>query len=372
MRPSELSLPGGSAARDAECGVLHTIRGRAAAADRGETTLALDLAALHDAGILAAVVAHTGVDGDTAAGVRLLRRIGRASLSVGRIVEGHANALRLIQLYGTSRQRLALGSIAALGGIFGVWGAEGRKPVTFAATGSGSGVLMGAKMFCSGLGLLSVAVVPVQNDAGPLLLLAQVDEPERADVSAWNVSGMRATASGRYDLTGVVVEVLGRHGDYLREPHFEGGIWRYCALHCGGLEALAEGVRLHLLTRGQSGQPLPADRLARMVLLAQTARLWVEGSSAAVERAAVTGSDAAVRAALTQVLLAREAVETACLEGISLAERTMGTAAFAVPSEVDRIRRDLGFFLRQANLDGKLKQAADALLADPAPVGEMW
>jgi hypothetical protein len=123
--------------------------------------------------------------------------------------------------------------------------------------------------------------------------------------------------------------------------------------------------------RGQSEQPQQAERLARLVLLAQTARLWVEASSAAVERAAVTAGDG-VAAAVTQGLLARQAVETACLEGIALTERAMGTAAFAASSDVDRIRRDLGFFLRQANLDGKLQQAAQALLADPAPVGEMW
>lgn len=351
--------------------VLQWIRERAAAADRGETTLAPDLAALHDAGVLAAVVAHTGVDGDTAAGVRLLRRIGRASLSVGRIVEGHANALRLIQLYGTSRQRSTFAGLAADGGIFGVWGADGREPVTFAASRDGCGVLTGAKMFCSGLGILSIAVVPVKTDAGPLLLLAPVDDPDRADVSVWDVSGMRATASGRYELTGVLAEVLGRPGDFHREPHFEGGIWRYCALHCGGLEALAEGVRQHLLARGQAGQPEQAERMARLVLLAHSARMWVEAAGSAVERAAVT-EGARPRAALTQVLLARQAVETACLDGIALAERAMGTMAFAGPCEVDRIRRDLGFFLRQANLDGKLRQASGALMADAKPVGEMW
>lgn len=364
-------LPRRSVAHDAEISVLRAISDRAGAADRGETTLARDLAALHDSGILAAVVAHTGLGGDADAGVRLLRRIGRASLSVGRIVEGHANALRLIQLYGTPEQRSTCRSTAAKGGIFGVWGAEGRDPVTFAATKGKSGVLTGAKVFCSGLGLVSMALVTVQTDAGPLLLLARVDNTDRADASAWNVSGMRATASGRYDLTGVVAEILGRPGDYLREPHFEGGIWRYCALHCGGLEALAECVRHHLRARGQFEQPQQTERLTRMALLAQTARLWVDASSAAVEQAAMTGGSS-VSAAVTQVLLARQAVETACLEGIAVAERAMGTAAFAATSDADRIRRDLGFFLRQANLDGKLQQAAHALVADPAPVGEMW
>lgn len=359
------------AVRDTQAAVLRGIRGRAGAADRGEAGLTPDLDALYGAGILAAVVAHTGLGGDTGAGVHLLRRIGRASLSVGRIVEGHANALRLIQLYATPEQQSEFRSIAAQGEIFGVWGAEGRNPVTFEATSDTGGVLTGAKMFCSGLGLLSVAVVPVKTDAGPLLVLARVDDPARADASVWDVSGMRATASGQYDLTGAEADILGRPGDFQREPHFEGGIWRYCALHCGGLEALAECVRQHLLARGQTNQPQQAERLTQMILLAQTARLWVEAASAAIERAAITGGDA-VPAAVSLGLLARQAVETACQSGIALTERCMGTAAFIASSDADRIRRDLGFFLRQANLDGKLQQAAQALLADPAPVGEMW
>lgn len=349
--------------------VLGRVRARAAAADRGDTTLAPDVADLHDAGLLAALVDHTAVGGDTAAGVGLLRRIGRASLPVGRIVEGHANAFRLIRLYGSAKQQAACAAVAARGGIFGVWGADGRVPVRVAETDGA--VMSGAKMFCSGLGLLSMAVVPVQTDAGPQLFLVRADDPGRADASVWTVSGMKATASGRFDLSGLTGERLGQPGDFQREPHFEGGIWRYCALHCGGLEALAEEVRQHLLTRGQADQPRQAERMARLALLAQTARLWVEAAAPAVERAAGDGAEG-VQAALTQVLLARQAVETACLDGITLTERTMGTAAFIATSDADRIRRDLGFFLRQANLDGKLQQAAEALLQDPAPIGEMW
>jgi len=365
---NQLSKP---APRDTEASVLGGIRDRAAAADRGHATLEPDLEALSDSGLLAAVVSHTGVGGDTAAGLRLLRRIGRASLSVGRIVEGHANALRLIQLYGSPDQRARMRQIAAQGGIFGVWGAEGRDPVCATASKPSGLVLSGAKMFCSGLGVLSVAVLTARTDAGPQMLLAEVGEPDRADASLWDVSGMRATASGRYDFAGVAAETLGQAGDFLREPHFEGGIWRYCALHCGGLEALAEGLRRHLAARGQADQPQQADRLAAIVLRAQTARLWVEAAGAAVEQAALTGGKAVPRA-VTLALLARQAVETACQEGIALTERAMGTAAFATGSDVDRIRRDLAFFLRQANLDGKMQQAAQALAADPAPVGEMW
>ena len=75
---------------------------------------------------------------------------------------------------------------------------------------------------------------------------------------------------------------------------------------------------------------------------------------------------------MTRALLARQAVETACQQGIALAERAVGTLAFASGTDIDRIRRDLAFFLRQADLDGKMQRAASALAGADQPVGEMW
>ncbi|MDO9639904.1 MAG: acyl-CoA dehydrogenase family protein [Pseudotabrizicola sp.] len=341
---------------------LTAVASRAGAADRGEITLAADLACLHDSGLLMQVVCDCLPDGNVLAGATMLRRIGRASLSVGRIVEGHVNALRLIQLYGTSVQRQQA-MVAARGPakdhgptVFGVWGADGKPPVRVADMDTATATLSGAKQFCSGIGLVSRAVIPVTTCDGVQLFLADVDEAARGDVSGWTVSGMRATASGRYDLTGVGAQTLGDPDDYLREPHFEGGIWRYCAVQCGGLEALAEQACQHIIARGQSEDPHQRARFARLVAHAHTARLWVDASCKRVEQGwQATG--------VPQVLLAREAVEQACQAGIALTERIMGTAAFNAESDADRIRRDLGFFLRQANLDSKLDKAAEALLA---------
>lgn len=342
---------------------LQTIASHAAAADRGEATLAPDLCALHDCGMLASTVRDCLLGGRPLAGAGALRQIGRASLPVGRIVEGHVNALRLILMYGSSAQRQHAARAADRGVVMGVWGADGTDPVTLDPAGA---TLRGAKQFCSGIGLVGQAVIPVKTEAGPQLFTADVTDPARGDTSGWQVSGMRATASGRFDMTGLPVERLGEVNDYLREPHFEGGIWRYCAVQCGGLEALAEAARQHILTRGQTGDLLQRARFARLFGLAHGARLWVDTACASVERTWQTAS-------VPLALLARDAVEQACQSGIALTERIMGTAAFDSRSDADRIRRDLGFFLRQANLDAKLDKAADALL-DPgaAVVGEVF
>lgn len=343
--------------------VCSEIACRAEAADRGEADLGQDLAALHGSGFLATLVRACGLDGDTALAVSLLRRIGRASLSVGRLVEGHVNALKLIELYGDTEQKRRAADDAEAGAIFGVWGAEGAEPV-----GLCQNRLTGTKIFCSGLGLLTRSVVTVRapDDDAIRLALVSVGDPVREDASRWRTTGMRATASGSYDFDGVEAETLGRPGDYLREPHFEGGVWRYCALHTGGLEALVEVVRQDLLRRGRSDDPHQSHRLARLAIHAETARLWVERAARQVEAAQ------AAPEAVTLALLGREAVERECLAAMAIADRALGTSAFFAASPAERIRRDLAFFLRQANLDGKLAGAAAAIAASRSVVGEMW
>lgn len=339
---------------------LDLIEGHAADADAGGRTLTGDMALLADAGVLG-MLCDKGID--PRRHVTLLRRIGRASLPVGRLAEGHMNAMRLIDLYGTPTQRKTHCASAASGAIYGVWGADGSPPVAVTGEDAESVTLAGQKRFASGLGTVTCAVVVAQTPKGHLLVLVGVEDALRGDPSGWQTSGMRATASGTYDFDGVAAEVLGQIGDYAREPHFEGGVWRYAALHVGGLEALAEAVRAALDTGAQQAQ---LHRLARMATLAHGARLLVEDAAMRVERPDA-GQDAVALS-----LAAREAVERACLDGIAIADRALGTRAFATGEKADRTRRDLSFFLRQANLDGKLDQVAETLLQSDRPLHDIW
>lgn len=346
--------------------VFNDIAHRAAAADRGESDLRADIEALVESGLLARLTRACLPGGDTLAACDMLRAFGRANLSVGRLVEGHANALRLIRLYGEPAQQDAAQRDATEGAVLhGVWGADADPPVRVAGCDGMGASLQGRKKFCSGLGLVRRAVVTARDDRGvPQMLLVDVSDARRADPGTWQVSGMRATASGGYDLTGLRADFLGQPGDFLREPHFEGGIWRYLALHTGALEALAEGVRRVLGPRAT--QPLHAARLVDLVIAANTARLWLESTALGVE-ASRPGS-----LAVPRVLLARQAIDVTCRHAIALAERAVGTVAFMEGAALDRVRRDLAFFLRQADLDGKMLRAATALESSDRAVGEMW
>ncbi|WP_209428315.1 acyl-CoA dehydrogenase family protein [Pararhodobacter sp. SW119] len=342
--------------------VFADIARRATAADRGESDLRADIAALVESGLLACLTRACLPGGDTLAACDTLRALGRANLSVGRLVEGHVNAIRLIRLYGEPAQQGSEDDAV----LHGVWGADADPPVRIAKRSGNEVWLSGRKKFCSGLGVVGRAVVTAatDDDGAPQMLLIDATDPRRAAPGDWQVSGMRATASGSYDLSDHHAVMLGQPGDLLREPHFEGGIWRYLALHTGGLEALAEGVRRMLGER--AAHPLHAARLVDLVIAAEAARLWLEAAALAIE------APRAGAQAVSRVLMARQAIDAACQQAIALSERSVGAAAFAEGNPIDRVRRDLAFFLRQADLDGKMLRVAAALAPSEQVVGEMW
>ena len=310
-------------------------------------------AALRDSGLLAECESLAHHPADPRALFHALAAIGRASLSAGRIFEGHVNAVKLLHLHGGP-----LGPVRA-GRLHGIWGAEGPAPVRIEG-----GVLRGQKLFCSGADVLDRIIVTAQQDDRPQLLLFTRDQVAgRLFPGEWQVSGMRATASGRCDLDGLALAdavPLGRPGDYLTEPHFYGGVWRYAAVQLGGMRALTAITADQMQARGQADAPLQAMRLHRMVTACETARLWLEQAACAVERPEAVAADAET-AILARLKTAEEAATV-----LSLADQALGAASFATGHPADRIRRDLNFYLRQADPDGLAMGSLARVLADPA------
>ena len=77
----------------------------------------------------------------------------------------------------------------------------------------------------------------------------------RADLGEWCAHGMRASATGSFDFSGVEVvpgQVVGADGDYHRQPLFSGGAWRFAAVQLGGIERLLDEARLHLRRAGRA------------------------------------------------------------------------------------------------------------------------
>ena len=286
----------------------------------------------------------------------LLRLVGRADLSVGRLFEGHVNAVQLICWYGSEMQKRDLSKALTLGSYYGVWATEPPPGVMISLDADG-GVLSGAKCFASGAGGLDHAIITARADDGSRrMMVVPANERDRADLSGWRVRGMRATVSGTYDLTGVRVSthgLLGAVGDYEREPRFTAGAWRFLAVQLGGIEGLLLEMR-QLMSEAARNDPLARAQFADAVSSMRTAYLWVR------EAARRDAEDPDVAA--TFVRLTRGVVERSALNVMEIASRVIGTRSAFDGQRIDKIIRDLSLYLRQAAPDKAKDQAAQEFL----------
>lgn len=285
-----------------------------------------------------------------------LRFIGRADLSLGRLYEGHVNAVKLIIWFGSAEQQRQMRVHLGDGKFYGVWATEPSPGVKL--TENESEVrLKGAKSFASGAGHLDFAIVTAQPGAGPRrLVIVPASDPSRANVSGWTVRGMRATMSGSYDLTDLVVgpdDLLGEPGVYDCEPRFTAGAWRFTAVQLGGIEALLQETRTAMSDAARA-DPLQRLKFAEAVEAMRTAFFWVQKSAAMFDE---QHADAPAFARMT-----RGVVERAALDVITLAARIVGTRSAFDGQRIDKITRDLSLYLRQGSPDYARDQAAIAWL----------
>lgn len=336
--------------------VAPAIFARAAAVDAAAAYPAADIADLTAAGLLAAPFA-----GFASTGVlrTVLTTIGSASLTVGRLYEGHVNAVALVRRFGDTAALADLAAEARAGRPSGVWNAERGGGLT-ATRADGGWRLHGGKIHCSGAGSVRRPLVTarIAGDDGPTLFAPDL-AGHAVDLSVWRANGMRGTATGTVDFTGIVVpDAIGAAGDYYRSPWFSGGAWRVLAVQLGGVERIMALHGQRLVAGGRDRDPVLRARFARAAGAAEAARLLV--AEAATRAEVCDGESGAIDA---YVDLARGHFEEAALTVIEAARRNVGLSAFIAPDPLDRTLRDLDTYLRQPFLDVSRDHAAGWLLA---------
>ncbi|GJE74261.1 acyl-CoA dehydrogenase family protein [Methylorubrum suomiense] len=374
VTPLALAYDAVAAARQ----VAATAAMRAADQDRDQGFPAEDVADLARLGLLAAPVpsmaggAGLGEEPGARRLAAVLRLVGYGSLALGRLYEGHVNALQLVGLYGGPEQRERLFADARDGHLFGVWNTEPPEGGLTLEDGAGGLRLAGVKTFASGAGYVTRALVTSRGPggSGTLMLVVPLKTGTRADLSAWRSHGMRASATGTLDFAGIAVaaeDILGGPDDYFRQPDFSGGAWRFAAVQLGGIEAVFDVWRGHLAATGRGGDPHQLARLGEGAIAVEGARLWVE-------RAAQAVSDPALppERVVALVNLARLAVERAGLDVLQLAQRSVGLQGFLRPHALERLSRDLATYLRQPGPDRALTAAAEEILRAGGRAGDLW
>jgi alkylation response protein AidB-like acyl-CoA dehydrogenase len=346
---------------------------RAGGYDEDRAYPAADVAALHESGLLAAVLpvkcGGAGLTGSSLS--EILRSIGSGSLPLGRLFEGHVNALELVLRYGNQQRVELVAEEARSGKLFGVWNTDDADGLRLIHR-HGRSWLEGRKVLASGAGQIERPLVTATDDEGRRLMVLPKVDLGRADLSRWTAQGMRASATGTIDFTGIEIqplEIVGREGDYERQPWFSAGAWRFAAVHLGGMERLFDLLRRHLQETNRGQDPHQAARLGRAAMAIETARLWV-AQAASIAEAPLESR--APEQLVAYVNLTRLAVEAAALDLMQLVQRSVGLQAFLRPNPIERISRDLATYLRQPGPDRALTDAAEWILARPAGVQDLW
>ncbi|WP_396593024.1 acyl-CoA dehydrogenase family protein [Brevundimonas sp. R86498] len=298
-------------------------------------------------------------DGDGASLLRILAAVGRGDLSVGRILEGHYNALFLIRRFGTGEQVRHFQAEADAGRLLGVWNTDQPdRPLRLE-----NNRFTGAKAFATGIDGLSGAIVTTDAPAGREMFVVPLATLQ-VDRSWWKPLGMRASGSHVVDFTGLELQPewrLGRAGDYVAQPWFSAGAMRFLAVQTGGAHAVLDLAVEHLNRTGRNADPYQAHRLGEMASAVETAYLWLDRCAASWSVAG-RGS-AASDEAMATVNAARGVVEATAMRVLELAERGLGAAGLVAPHGLERRIRDLRTYLRQPNPDGALA-AFGAAVAD--------
>lgn len=345
--------------------VAPAVRARAGAVDAAAAYPADDIAALAAAGLLVAPFACFAADTLRT----VLTTIGAASLTVGRLYEGHVNAVALVRRFGDAAALAILADEAHAGRPSGVWNAERGGGLVAHRDGPGWR-LHGRKVHCSGAGSLRRPLVTarVDGDDTPTLFLPDMTAVGVAiDLGVWRASGMRGTATGTVVCDGLFVPdaaVVGSPGDYYRSPWFSGGAWRVLAVQLGGLDAVMALHAARLKASGRDRDPVMRARFARAAGAHEAVRLMVAEAAARAEAPGDTTGDAPRDSSAIDayVDLARGHFEEVALGVIEATRRNVGLGAYIAPDPLDRCLRDLDTYLRQPFLDTSRDHAAGWLL----------
>jgi alkylation response protein AidB-like acyl-CoA dehydrogenase len=279
----------------------------------------------------------------------VIRQVAAADGSVGRILDGHFNAIERLEVAAPPTLRdEELGRVVAGERLLGVWGADPRPQDGDPArivTGPGGDVLNGAKTFCSGAGGLDAVLVMVGSDDGqaPSLVLIDGDERLEIDHGWYRAAGLRASESHLVRFREApILAVLGKPGELGKEPWFSRDAMRTAASWVGMLDAAAEAA-LGDLVAHRVGENLAELAVGRIGASHGTAQAWLERAARVVD-----GGDEDLSTLSVEM---RAEIERAAKTLLDTAAAACGSTPFVSGARLDRARRDLETFLLQHRLE---------------------
>lgn len=310
----------------------------------------------------------------------MTKEIAKADLSLARCWEGHVNSLVLLDGMATDEQKARwFEGVVERGDKWVAWSGEpqARAPgetMRFGTTVEkveGGYVVEGSKVFSTSAGGAQWAILLVST-AGPggvrhaatpldsqLMLACDLSDPSvQIDGTWWNPIGMRATVSYLVNFRRTFIadaNLIGYPGQYLKEGWQTCFIPHYAATFLGAAEAALDYALEYVTTQNKIEDPYIQHHIGQMSVNAETARLWLRH----VARLWETGQ---YREAQLAGSRARHVIEHLAEDAVRHGIRACGARSLNRPSALERIYRDLSFYVRHDNDDHILATIGKSLL----------
>lgn len=312
----------------------------------------------------------------------MTKELAKADLSLARCWEGHANSMVLLDGMANESQKARwFEGVLKRGDKWVAWSGEpqSRAPGENSRFGTtveqveGGYIIDGTKVFATSAGGAQWAILLI-NTAGPggarhaeaspetLLLMAcdLSDSTVTFDDSWWNPIGMRGTVShlARFDKTFIPqANLIGYPGQYLKEGWQTCFIPHYAASFLGAAEGAYDYAMEYLKTQGKGGDPYVQQHVAQMSMNIETAHLWLRHVANMWER----GDHEEAKLAGSR---ARHVIEHLAEDVVRRCIRACGARCLNRPSPIERIYRDLSFYVRHDNDDHILAMIGKSLLGE--------
>lgn len=283
--------------------------------------------------------------GSTAERWQRLALLAEDDVVAARIAESHVDAVAILHELG--------GKPPDSGQLWGVWAAESSEARVIATEIDGGAVILnGTKVWCSGAGFCSHALVTARLDDGRRGLFAvTVTEPavKALPTTWWNV-GMAGSDTRAVQFTNARAVAVGDPDDYLDRPGFWHGAIGVAACWLGGARRVAEP-----LYRCATSKSADAYSLAH---LGAVDAALAAGDAILAAAAAQIDSDPFDRSDTAQLLAhrARTVVEHAADEAITRTGRALGPGPLCQDGRHAQRVADLTIYIRQSHAERDLAE----------------
>ncbi len=262
-----------------------------------------------------------------------------------RIAEAHADAVAILDELG--------GKPPDPGQLWGVWAAESSDAVLRATdVGGGAYTLSGTKVWCSGAGFCTHALVTARLDdrRRGLFAVTLIDPAVKALPSTWWNAGMAGSDTRSVQFTNAHAVVVGDPGQYLDRPGFWHGAIGVAACWLGGARKVAEP--LYRCAGGESADAYSLAHLGAVDAALAAGDAMMEAAATQVD------SDPFDRAGTAQLLARRirATVEHAADEAITRTGRALGPGPLCQDGRHAQRVADLSIYIRQSHAERDLAE----------------